>query len=202
MKLQLSLISAVVGSALMFASIGSKADSSYGYNAAGTGSVKATANVKITVNIPLLVLLRVGSSAGTIDNLIFNASPSAPTGISADGDSLAIDWDGTAPVFVATAGTPVTLKAYGWTNAVKGAELSCTETNDFPTGFAATDITVASAGTLIHPGANGACAGPATPFGANTVATSDWTYGVNATALAAAPAGSYSQTITYTATTL
>ena len=199
MKLQLSLISAVVGSALMFASIGSKADSSYGYNAAGTGSVKATANVKITVKIPLLVLLRVGSTNTTIDELIFNATPSTPTGITANGP---IDWDGTAPVFVATAGTPVTLKAYGWTNAVKGAELSCTETNDFPTGFAATDITVASAGTLIHPGANGACAGPATPFGANTVATSDWTYGVNATALAAAPAGSYSQTITYTATTL
>ena len=38
MKLQLSLISAVVGSALMFASVGSKADSTYGYNAAGTGS--------------------------------------------------------------------------------------------------------------------------------------------------------------------
>lgn len=199
MKFQSSLISAVVGSTLMFASVGSHADSTYGYNAAGTGPVSATAHVDIVVNIPLLVLLRVGSAGAAIDELTFTA---APTGITVDGNSNAYSWDGTAPVFVATAPANAALTSYGWTNATGGASLACTQTNNFPTGFTASDITVASAGSLVHPGANAACAGPASTFPRNAVATSTWTYGVNAAALATAAAGSYSQNITYTATTL
>ena len=199
MKFQKSLLSAVVGSTFLFASIGSQAESTYGYSAAGTGPVSATARVNISVRIPLLVLLRVGSPGATVDELTFTA---APNGITTEGNSVGYSWDGQAPVFVATAGTPVTLNAFGWTNAANGANLTCAETNNFPTGFANTDITVTTAsGTLTHPGTDASCGG-STSFGANAVATAAWTYGVNAAALAAAPAGSYAQTITYTASTL
>ena len=178
------------------------ADSTYGHNAAGTGPVSATAHAKVTVKVPLLVLLRVGSPGAVIDELTFTA---APTGMTTDGDSQAISWDGTAPVFTSSATPGDTLNAYGWTNAPNNAELTCNvlaaDAFDAASGLTSADVTVTSSGALAHPGADTTCGG-ATTITKNTLMAATWTYAVSPTALQNAAAGTHSEIITYTATTL
>ena len=188
------------------------AESTYGYNESGTGTVSATAKTKVTVNVPKLILLRVGAAgaAGTAaDNLIFNAEPnisSAPgSTMGADGNSKAATWDGVAPTFADPASQ--SLIAFGWTNALGGANLTCATTADTmftgAQGLASSDVSVVSSagGTLAHPGATTACVGTTT-MAKNTLLSSTWTYSVLGTALAKAAAGTHVQTTTYTATTL
>jgi hypothetical protein len=173
------------------------AESQYG---AGTGTITAQANVKLSVVVPKLILLRVGATNTTQDTVAWTSTlsipgvPTAPLGTAAN---TPVDWSGAAPT-VTTATAAGALTVYAWTNAGAGT-INCAmgAWNILTGGPANADFTVATTGTLPHPGANlGACA--STAFPSNVVATGTWTY-----ALAGTPASwranTYTNTITYTA---
>ena len=199
----------VVG--LVLASTSAMAESTYGYNSTGAGTVIATARVNVILNVPRLILLRVGADNTAVDTLTFNGAFSAiPGGITGaaltaagTGNSLPSPWNGTAPAF----GAPATqaLTAFAWTNSSGGGQLAlATAVNTALAGFSAASITVvptAGVGTMpVHPGTTtNATIGT---FTRNTVHSASWAYGVSAATLAAAAAGTYSQTTTYTATSL
>ena len=206
MKTQLKALTAAMGLGLVLASGSAMAESTYGYNATTptTSNVTATAKLRITVNIPKLILLRVGSDGATVDDVVFTAVPnvqSAPGPLSIEGDSVAATWDGVAPTFAATTpNNPV--NAYLWHNATGGATLSCAVSTPFTTGLTAADVTVSGTGTLTHPGTTTACSTPTTPLARNTLFTGVWTFGVNSAGMAAAAAGADFEVVTYTAVTL
>ena len=207
---------AIAVAAFMVLSHGAaQAESTYGYNATGAGVVTATARLNVSVTVPKLILLRVGSDAATVDTVALTAAlnPGIPGGLAAAAvtaggtvNNAATGWDKTAPVFTAAAGTPVL--AASWTNSSGGASVNCAVTTPFTaaSGLLSTHITVASSaplagGALAHPGANTAC-GTATTFAKNVVVGSTWTYSITAAGLAAASAGVNTETLTYTATSL
>lgn len=208
MKFSMKLLAvAVVSSAAALMHV-AQAESTYGYNAAGTGTVSATAKAKVTVNIPKMILLRVGTAGSSTDELTFTGTPSIvtmPAGGLVAGNSQAADWDGNAPTFADATGQ--ILSAFSWTNNQTGATLTCATVADqmFETanGLTSADVEVANGGanTLAHPGANTACSG-STLIPKNTLVSSTWTYSIKGTALANASAGTHKQTTTYTATTL
>lgn len=175
------------------------AESTYGYNAAGTGTVIATARVNLSVTVPKLILLRVGSASATVDTLAWTGAtsiPSTPTA-AANGTSAAVDWNGAAPTI--TLANPGALTVSAWTNAATTSDLTCSVNAWNTTGGPANaDFTVTSGGTLAHPGANlGACA--PTSFTKNSVVTGTWTYALGGTPTSWS-AGVYTTTVTYTAT--
>jgi hypothetical protein len=112
---------------------------------------------------------------------------------------------------VTTLAAARTLTATAWTNAT-GAGLTGAVTTPFAagSGLTAADVVVTSDGDLAHPGANTGAFGAGTvpsPFTTttiprNTVRTATWTYSLSAAGLAAAAAGTHSQTVTYTASAL
>lgn len=205
MNTQMKKMAVVAGVVAALASGAAMAESTYGYdNAVAPGVVVATAKLKITVNIPKLILLRVGSAGATTDEVVFNATPNvqtAPGPLTATGDSKAATWNGAAPTFALAATPGAAVTAYLWHNNSALAQLTCSATTAF-TGLAATDVTVSSSGTLAHPGADTACGTTVSGLARNTVLTSTWTYAVNAASVAAAVAGADSEIVTYTATTL
>ena len=69
---------AACGLLLVAASAPALAEATYGYNDAGTGTVTATARVNLSVLVPKLILLRVGSTNATIDTLTWTATASIP----------------------------------------------------------------------------------------------------------------------------
>ncbi len=176
------------------------AESTYGYNSAGTGAVSATARVNVNVSIPKLIMLRVGSAGASVDNVDIALTPSSST--FGNGDSQGFAWDGSAPTF--TASTVAGLNAFAWTNASGATLTGAVSTPDTgTTGLTAASILVSAnaADSLQHPGAN--TGGFTTqPIPANTLQTGTWTYSVDAAAAAAASAGAFSQTVTYTASAL
>lgn len=207
---------ALAATAFMVLSQGAaQAESTYGYNSAGAGVVTATARLNVSVAVPKLILLRVGSDAATVDTVALTATlnPGIPGGLAAAAvtaagnvNNAATGWDKTAPIFTAAAGTPVL--AASWTNSSGGASVDCTVTTAFTpaSGLLSTHITVATSaplggGALAHPGANTACGTPTT-FAKNTLVGSTWTYAITAAGLAAASAGINQETLTYTATSL
>ena len=176
------------------------AESQYGY-ATSTGTITATAKVNLTVNVPKLILLRVGGASTAIDSLIWNAGFTIPStsAVPALGSDKAVDWNGAIPTASVTAPASSTLNVYAWTNANTGS-INCTAPIWSPAsgGPANADFTVTVTGSLPHPGANlGACA--STPFSSNTVATGTWQYILGGTPTSW-KAGTYSTTVTYTAT--
>lgn len=206
MKKQMNVLVAALGAGLWLASGAAMADSTYGYDATPANNVSATANLKITVNIPKLVILRVGSAGPTaVDELTFNATPSistSPSPVATAGNGQGADWTGAAPTFATN--TVAAVSAFLWHNSVGGATLSCNVTTPFSgTGaLTAADITVDSTGALEHPGGTTACGTPKTGLSRNSVLTGSWTFGVSAAGLAAAAASAGSEVVTYTATTL
>jgi hypothetical protein len=209
MKNTFKLLASASAAAMLLASPTLQAESTYGYNTAGAAGATATARVNINVTVPTLILLRVGSDAGTVDDvtLAVQPSPGIPGGAASPlsaGNNLATGWDGTAPIMAATA-TPATLTAFAWTNSAGGGNVTGAVTTAFPaaSGLTAADIVVTSAGagTLAHPGANTGTFTP-TAFARNTVVSSTWAYSLSAAGLANAAAGSHTQLVTYTATAL
>lgn len=192
--------SILCGAILAVAASGSAmAESQYGYNAAGTGTVTAQAKVNLSVTVPKLILLRIGSANTTVDTLSWTATPSIP-GVPTTpvtGNNTSVNWDGTAPTF--TAGTqPAAVNVYAWTNAGAGT-INCAMGAWVGTGNPANaDFSVTVTGTLPHPGANlGACA--STSFPSNTLAAGTWAYVLGGTP-GALGAGVHTNTVTYTAT--
>lgn len=202
MKTTMKNIAVIAGAAAALASGAAMAESTYGYdNAVTPGVVVATAKLKITVKIPKLVLLRVGSAGNTTDELTFTATPNIQTlpGTPLVGTSQGATWDANAPIFAVAPATAF-VGAYAWHNA-SSASLTCSVTTLFTSGLLPTDVTVISAGALTHPGGDTGCAGTTT-LARNTVLTATWTYAVSPAAVANAAAGSDSEIVTYTATTL
>ncbi|PZO17822.1 MAG: hypothetical protein DCF26_08970 [Burkholderiales bacterium] len=193
--------------ALFLTSTGLQAESTYGYSATGATGNTATARVNVTVSVPTLVLLRVGTSgaAAQAANITVAPTPGIPGGVAAGalvgGNSQASGWDGTAPVFGATPSAAI--NAFAWTNSAGGGSVTGAVTTAFPgpSGLVAANIDVTSTGTLAHPGANTGTFAP-TPLTRNTLATATWTYSLSAAGLANAAAGAHSQVVTYTATAL
>ena len=177
-----------------------------GYSAAGTGTVTATAKVTINVNVPKLILLRVGADNATVDTLTFAPTvsiPGAPT-TPADGNNVNAPWTGAAPIF--TAPTAQTLTAFAWTNSSGGGQLGLASVETAgATSLTAANIlvtpTVVTGALPAHPASTTTNANFGT-FTRNTVHSSTWAYTVDGTALTASTPGAYTQTTTYTATSL
>lgn len=192
-----------VCAALAMLTPGVQAESTYGYNAAATGPVNATAKVNLKINVPLLVLLRVGAAGTSVDEVVLGGSSTFTT----DGNSVGFSWDGTVPALGSQAtSTPTNLTATAWTNAPSGGSLAGAITTAMTAGGpAAADITVThTPGSLplAHPGANLSGLSTAVPIPKNSLRSSTWAYGLTPTALDTVAAGTYTATVTYTATTL
>jgi hypothetical protein len=194
--------------ALTMLSPGVQAESTYGYRAAGGAGPTARARVDFEVRVPMLILLRVGSSGSTIDKITISAGPSGgiPGGLTAlsNGNNRASDWDGSAPILGGTA-TPASLTSYAWTNSVGGGSVTGVLTGLNTGGLTGASIEVASApsigGGLAHPGATLAAFSPVA-FGPNTLVSSTWTYSLSAAAISSVTAGVHTGRVTYTATSL
>ena len=172
------------------------AESQYG---SGTGTITAQAKVNLSVTVPKLILLRVGSTNTTVDTVTWTSSlsiPGVPTTPQASVNNTQVDWNGSAPT-VATTSAASTLTVYAWTNAGSGTINCAVGAWNATGGPANADFTVTTTGSLPHPGANlGACA--STSFTPNLVATGTWAYTLGGTPANWA-ANTYTNTITYTA---
>jgi hypothetical protein len=206
----------VVATSLVFAGA-AMAEQTIGVQPVGTVAT-ARARVEVSVVVPKIVILRVGAADATISAVTFTVGAS-PAVAGAPGNNLAYTGGAIPPVFATTVATTNPTSAAGvlavgaWTNRVGGATLSCTlgalaGATAFATGATAggvpgtTDITVVGT-TPAHPGANlTACDGATTtPIAALTTLTGTFTYATAFTASAIA-AGTYGNTVTYTATAL
>lgn len=193
----------LAGACLSLLGTNALAESTYGYNAAGTG-VAANARLNLVINVPKLILLRVGSSGATVDTLTWNSGitwVTAPATLT-DGNNQATNWDGTAPGTGTTA-NPAAISAFAWTNSSGGGSLAYAATAFGAGGPALGDITVTSASGLVHPAPSplAAASTGATVFARNTLATGSWSFALGGTP-AAWTAGQYTSTVTYTATSL
>lgn len=207
MNKQTKIIGTLLGAALAAASGVALAESTYGYSAAGTGAVSANASVNLRVAVPMLILLRVGSQTA-VDEITWTNTPSwstSPTTLG-DGNNQAANWDGVAPSLSITSTTNA-LAVYAWHNGgAAGATLTFTGTAFTPAGGPTlTNITVADTalgtGTAIaHPGADLGTVN-AQYLTTNTLYSRTWTYTLGGTPASWA-AGTYSGSVTYTATTL
>lgn len=172
------------------------AESQYG---SGTGTITAQARVNLSVTVPKLILLRVGSTNTTIDTVTWTSTlsiPSVPTTPLASVNNTDVDWSGGAPT-VTTTSAANTLTVYAWTNA-GASTINCSMGAWNATGGPTNaNFTIVATGTLPHPGANlGACA--SVGFPSNVVATGTWAYTLGGTP-ASWTANTYTNTITYTA---
>lgn len=190
-----------LGAALALASTGQAlAESQYGFSSTGTGTVTATAKVNLSVVIPKLILLKVGTSNATQDTVSWAATlaiPAVPTTPTTTANNTVVPWDGTVPTVTTTA-TGNVLNVAAWTNA-GSATINCAIGTWSATGGPAnTSFTVGTTGTLPHPGGNlGSCA--STTIGSNNLLTGTWTYALTGTA-SSWTAGTYTNAVTYTAT--
>jgi hypothetical protein len=208
MKTQPRALTAAMGLGMVLVSGSAVAESQYGYDAAGgAGAVTAQSQLNIKITVPKLILLRVGAQAAITDATLTAAlSGGIPGGavVPADGSNVAANWNGTAPVWAdASSGN---VQAWAWTNAKNGGRVSASADAGLTgSGLTPGNITVASTavtgGGLAHPGTNTGT-NVNTDFTSNTLVSSTWVFSVSAAGLAGAYAGSYTQVMTYTATTL
>ncbi len=194
----------LAGACLSLLGTNALAESTYGYAAAGTGVVTTNARLNLVINVPKLILLRVGSSGGTGDTLTWNSGinwVTAPATLT-NGVNQPTNWDGTAPT-VATTTNPAAVSAFAWTNSLGGGSLAYAATPFRAGGPALGDITVTSAAGLAHPAPAvlATASTGATAFARNTLATGSWSFALGGTP-AAWTAGQYTYTVTYTATSL
>ena len=193
----------LAGACLSLLGTNALAESTYGYNAAGTGVVTA-ARLNLVINVPKLILLRVGSSGATVDTLTWNSGITWVTapGTLTNGTNQPTDWDGAAPT-AATTTNPAAVSAFAWTNSSGGGSLAYAATAFGAGGPALGDITVASAPGLVHPAPSplAAASTGATVFAKNILATGSWSFALGGTPVTWT-AGQYTSQITYTATSL
>ena len=190
------LTASLGGLGLALTALPAMAESQYG---SGTGTITAQAKVNLSVTVPKLILLRVGSTNTTVDTVTWTSTlsiPGVPTTPLASVNNTNVDWNGAAPT-VATASAAATLMVYAWTNAGAGTINCAVGAWNATGGPANADFTVTTTGNLPHPGPNlGACA--STSFPSNVVATGTWAYALGGTPASWA-ANTYTNVITYTA---
>ena len=192
--------------ALAMLSPGAQAESTYGYRANGTPNASARARVDLQINVPTLILLRVGTAGAVRDRITITATPSGaglPGGLS-NGNNQAITWTGDAPTITGVA-APASVTAYAWTNSAGGGSVNGALAGLNTGGLTGASVTVTPTaltnGGLAHPGATLAAFAPV-GFAANTLVSSTWAYSVTPAALETVTAGQHTGTVTYTATAL
>ena len=194
----------LAGACLSLLGTNALAESTYGYNAAGTGVVTANARLNLVINVPKLILLRVGSSGATVDTVTWNSGLTWATapGTLTNGNNQPTDWDGADPT-AATTTNSAAVSAFAWTNSSGGGSLAYTATAFGAGGPTLGNITVTPGAGLAHPtpvALATASTGPAT-FTKNALATGTWSFALGGTPTAWT-AGQYTSQITYTATSL
>ena len=195
----------LAGACLSLLGTNALAESTYGYSPSGTVTITASARLNLVINVPKLILLRVGGDGTAITDLIWNAGPTwsgAPGTLPAsDVIKQATTWDGAAPTVTIT--NPADVTASAWTNSSGGGSLAYTATDFGAGGPTLGNITVTPGAGLAHPtpvALATASTGPAT-FTKNALATGSWSFALGGTP-AAWTAGQYTSTVTYTATSL
>lgn len=178
------------------------AESQYGFQT--TGAATAQARVNLSVTVPKLILLRVGSANTTIDTVSWTASPNIPAVPTTPviGNNTNVNWDGSAPTSVTATPTGNVLDVAAWTNAGTGSLNGAISAWAPATGGpASADITVGFTGSLEHPGTNLGTFTAWNGLTSNTLFSGQWTYtlGGNPSTWAA---GTYTSQITYTATSI
>ena len=195
----------LAGACLSLLGTNALAESTYGYSPSGTGTITARAQLNLVINVPKLILLRVGGDGTAITDLIWNAGPTwsgAPGTLPvSDVSNQATTWDGTAPTVTIT--NPADVTASAWTNSSGGGSLAYAATAFGAGGPALGDITVTSASGLVHPAPSplAAASTGATVFAKNILATGSWSFALGGTPVTWT-AGQYTSQITYTATSL
>lgn len=206
MKMTMKLLTAALG--LAFVGGTAVAESQYGHSATGAGQVSASADLNVVVNVPKLILLRVGTSGGTADTATLDGAfagiPGGVAGPLAAGTNSS-GWDDTVPVLNDASSSAVSVRA--WTNSSGGGALAASVVTAFAEAGLGAKVTVAASapaagGALPHPTASLASAATTTPFVKNAVVGSDWTFNITGTDLATLPAGTHTQLMRYTATSL
>lgn len=202
MNKQMNALAIALGTSMALVSGAAMAEAQYGYSTTTTG-VTAQARVNLSVVVPKLILLRVGSDNTTIDALAWASAPSfvtAPSPLVA-ANNQQVPWNGALPTYTVTsAPSPAALTVSAWTNAATPTINCAMGAWAGPaSGPANANFTVVASGAAVlpHPGANlGACA--STTFTQNTLYTGTWTYSLGGTP-ANWPAGTYTNVVTYTA---
>ena len=196
----------LAGACLSLLGTNALAESTYGYSPSGTGTITASARLNLVINVPKLILLRVGGDGTAITDLIWNAGPTWTTQPgtlpTTDVSNQANSWDGTAPI-APTLPAQAVVAAHAWTNSSGGGSLAYAATAFGAGGPTLGNITVTPGAGLAHPtpvALATASTGPAT-FTKNALATGTWSFALGGTPTAWT-AGQYTSQITYTATSL
>ena len=203
MKLQLKTLSlAIASSALLVGT--AWGESQMGVQPIGTPT-NASAGLNLAINVPNIVMLKVGAAGATVSTATMNVTSSAVSpGLSPVygpfvGNNTVVDWDGTtAPTLTSSTST---IPVAAWTNT-SNAVITCTTAL---IGFAGADIVVGTAtgsGLLLpHPlgATNLTCGGATAALNVNTLYNSNYTYTAGSTLVGGAP-GAYTGTVTYTIT--
>ena len=195
----------LAGACLSLLGTNALAESTYGYSPSGTGTITTSARLNLVINVPKLILLRVGGDGTAITDLIWNAGPTwsgAPSTLPvSDVSNQATTWDGAAPTVTIT--NPADVSAFAWTNSLGGGSLAYAATPFTAGGPTLGDITVTSAPGLVHPAPSplAALSTGATVFAKNTLASGSWSFALGGTPVTWT-AGQYTSQITYTATSL
>ena len=207
MNKQTKIIGALLGAALAAASGGAVAESTYGYNSAGTGTVTATAKVNLSITVPKLVLLRIGSSGSTPDTLSWSTTPTWNSGANSPSGSpvnnAPTTWVGDTPVFSYV--NPAAVNVYAWANGTT-TTIQCSATGLGTAPFAPSlgDVSVTVGSTtnqLLHPTSTSLASCGTTTIASNVLHDGTWTYVLGGTATGWT-AGSYTGSVTYTATSV
>lgn len=166
-------------------------------------TLSTTARLNVAVNVPRILYLRVGDAGATINTVTFTAGLSGVTVPTADAVYAGAMPVGPGAVSVAdnNGASDGQVAVQLWTNN-GSANLNCagaaltSGTNTIPL----TDITVtslASGGSLAHPGSSLSCTSAARGSAGTNNLTDTWTFAYAPATLPAA--GSYTTVVTYTA---
>lgn len=153
------------------------AESSLGYDTSGRGSVSASARVRITVQLPQMVMLRLGTPGPEPAHIVIDASVpgQTPPGVS--------------------------LAAELWHNSASGVSLTCAVSQAFAHTLTARDlIVVEGGGSLPHPGPDTSCGQAVSGLSRNTVHQNQWIYSLRQPP-APGRGGAVSEVVTYTVST-
>jgi hypothetical protein len=192
-------------------------------------SVSAAARLDFTLNIERMIFLRVGAggsqsggtsgsgpaASGSVSTVTLSVTPSIPAGSTTPlpGSNQGVAWNGTAPGFLAAAPVVVPVEVRSNAGAVRLSGQVTTPLTSGANTLPMSAITIVSSDAAnlpapsvpnSGPGAtvNVATGGPGTAAapGLLTQRSANWTFGLNP---GASPApGSYSGTVTFTATSL
>lgn len=192
-----------VVAALALVASGVQAESRISANATGA-AMNTTAALKVSVAVPRILYLRVGDAGATVNTVNFTVGAAGLTLPVANAVQSTVPGTGTITALSDEAGaTTGAVTSRLWTNNGT-TTLTCSSTNIAAgsVNLNKTEFTVATSGTLPHPGSDLACSGSSGPLGAAGVndLTGTWTYSYVPALLPAA--GTYTGTVTYTAAQL